>query len=173
MMMKMKSIFRVAAPIVVLVNGVACASDGGSEDAGHEEEDPAEEACEHMADGPAASHTATLAAPYPNVNAEHTRHDVTLVDDAGQLRGTVVYEVGEATDYLVFFDKDIPVAFFDSLGVEIAAEGSEAVTLCDEVAVQKTVELGVGSVELRFGPTSETTVSVVIEEAGGHEDHED
>jgi hypothetical protein len=170
-MIVMKMIRRFAVPALVLATSVACASDGGPEDAGHEEENPAEEACEHMADGPSASHTAALAAPFPSVSAEHTRHDVTLVDDAGQYRGTVVYEVGEEADYLVFLDRDIPVAFYDASGNAITVEHSEPVEECDDVVVVKHLELAVGTIELRFGPTTETTVRLVIEEGGEDHDH--
>jgi len=149
----------------------ACATDGVDEDAGHEEEhDPAEEACEHMEEGPSAAHTATLVAPYPDVSAEHTRHDVTLVDDGGQNGGAVVVEIEEAGDYIVFLDKDMPVAFLDASGNALTIEHDEPVDLCDAVARQKHVEFAVGSVEIRFGPTTETNVRLVVEE-GGEGDH--
>jgi hypothetical protein len=170
-MMNMKSTCRWIAPALVLTMGVACASDGGSEDAGHEEEDPAAEACEHMVDGPNENHTATLAAPFPTVNTEHTRHDVTLVDDAGEYRGTVQYEVSAEADYLVFLDRDVPLAFFDSSGNALAVEQSEPVDECEDVVIVKHVPLAVGTVELRFGPTTESTVRLVIEAGGEGHDH--
>lgn len=150
----------------------ACASDGVDEDAGTgEEEDPIEEACEHMEEGPSAAHTATLAAPYPDVSAEHTRHDVTLVDDGGQNGGAVTFEVDEDGEHLVFLDKDIPVAFRDVGGEAFDVLLSEPVDACDSVAIQKHVTFEVGTVELRFGPTTESTVRIVIEEVGEEHAH--
>lgn len=157
------------APASALALCVACASDGSTDDAG-EEEDPIVEACEHMEDGPNATHLAAQMAPYADVTAEHTRHDVTLIDDGGQNGGSVIFESGEAVDYLVFLDRDTPLAFFDASLASLPIEDSVNVTSCDAVAVQKTVEFPVGTVELRFGPTSETTVRLVIEEAHGMHD---
>lgn len=148
---------------------VGCADGGDGDDDAGEEEDITEVACEHMIEGPASAHDATTSAPFPDVTAEHTRHDVALVDVAGGKGGSVAYEAASETDYAVFLSVDIPIAFYDSSGAELAVEESAAVDACDEVAVQKTVELPVGTVELRLGPTTETSVSLVIEAAGGHD----
>lgn len=150
----------------------SCATDGVDEDAGHEEEhDPAEEACEHMEEGPTATHTATLNAPFPDVSAEHTRHDVTLIDDGGQNGGSVALEIPEAGEHLVFLDRDVPVTFLDVGGTPIDVELDEPVDLCDVVARQKHVEFAVGTVEIRFGPTTETFVRLVVEESDEEHDH--
>ena len=63
----------------------------------------------------------------------------------------------------------MPLAVFSANGEPIAIESTVAVDACAAVVVGHTVELAIGTAELRFGPTTTTTVRAVIEHAGPHE----
>lgn len=134
-----------------------------------EGEDPAAEACEHMADGPDIDVTAGGDfATAPDVSEPHTRHDVTLIDVVGGKGGSVTYAASETTDHLLFLDASVPVAFFDGTSTPIVIEDTSE-DICAGIPVSHTVELPIGTVEIRFGPTTEESVSIVIE-AGAHDD---
>ena len=159
----------------VLGGAAGCPATGEGEGEG-ETEDPAAEACEHMAEGPANAVTAGAdLASSPDVSAAHTRHDIALVDLDGAgagtyLGGSAAYAVVEAGDHTIFLDVDVPLTLVSSSGDAIAIEATAAVDTCADVAVAHTVELPIGTVELRFGPTTTTTVRAVIESTGSHDD---
>ncbi len=150
----------------ILAAGLALGACGKDEETHGVEE----ELCEHMAEGPAQAVTAGADnAGAPSATYEHTRVDISLTDVTGGKGGVVKYESGEATDYIFAMNKNIPVKIADAQGADVAVEatevGSEA---CAEVAVQHTVALGVGTYYLSLGPTTETLVGLVVEEAAGH-----
>lgn len=133
-------------------------------------EDPDVEGCEHLGEGgqkqaiTASSPTATESVP--TVNLPHVRYDVSLVASGSQRVGKVVFNSGEAADYLYFLSQDVPFQVKDAEGktveIEASATGSAK---CDIVKGRHLVELGVGGYALHFGPTSLASVSMVIEEA--------
>lgn len=166
-------LLALAWALTVVAGALACAGTGSDPDAGVED-DPDLEACEHMADGPAVDVTAAASVTEaPSVSTAHTRFDVTLLDDgAGMYTGSVTYEADEAGDHAVYLDADLPLTVYDVAGAELPVEGSDPVSACAEVAIKKTVELPVGTVELRLGPSSASEVSLVVEGAAHDEEGE-
>jgi len=147
------------------------------DDHDHDEDHSAvEEACEHAKDGPFEDVTATAAADgAPSATHAHKAVRVTLVadaDDAAMNSGFVTYAADEAAEFAFFLSADVPFAILDPSGNDVDIEESADVAECTEVAKQHTADLEVGTYTLRIGPTSETLVSLVVEEAG-HEEHDD
>src|SRR5690606_19908221 len=126
---------------------------------------PAEDACEHMAEGPSQALTAAdqTSADAPALDAEHTRFDITLSGDDGALGGYVNLVIDEAGEFYVYLDTNVPVALADAQGAAIAAEETIAnVAECAEVSTGHVYDLGVGTYSLRFGPGDAATVRVVV-----------
>lgn len=143
----------------------------GEEDAHAHEggEDLVTEACEHGADGPFEDVTAGAdAAGAPSIAFEHTGVRIALSEAAR----VVKFEAAEATDYVFFFSKDVPVVFTDAAGTTLPIEATEAVEACAEIAVQHTIELPVGTAFLTFGASPEALITAVVEEAGAGHTHE-
>jgi hypothetical protein len=153
---------------VLIATLAAC---GGSDD----EPSVDAEGCEHLQEGPAAPITASAdPAGAPAVDADHRRYDVALVDDGGgQYGGVVSFASAEATDYVLFLDAAVPVAFADAGGAPAAIEESATSSPeCAEIRGRHVTELGVGTYYLTLGPTAATTVGIVIEEAAHDRAHE-
>lgn len=128
------------------------------------EPSPDAEACEHLKEGPATPVTAA-ATNGPAVSNDHRRYDVTLAETGGQRGGQVTFAATEQSDYVFFLGKDIPVTFANASGGAVEVESVEkSSTECTEIKAKHTVPLDVGTYTLTFGPTTETTVGVVIEE---------
>ncbi len=148
----------------------ACGDDGGEG-----ELSAAEDACEHMVEGPAESVTALVdtASDAPDIGEEHTRFDVTLVGDAGSLGGFVDLAIDEEGEFTVFMNSDVTMALQDGTGAAVAVEETNNnVVECSEVAIGHTVDLSVGTYSLELGPTAETEVQIVVVHEGEHE-HDD
>ncbi|WP_224361812.1 hypothetical protein [Hyalangium versicolor] len=141
---------------------------------GEEEESIDSEGCEHLQKGPSTPVTATASATgAPAVSNDHRRYDISLIDVTGGKGGSVSFAVSEAIDYILFTNADVPVTVKDANGQTIAFEESaKSSTECSDIKGRFTVPLAVGTQTFTFGPTTATSVSLVIEEAGGH-DHED
>jgi hypothetical protein len=141
---------------------------------GGDKENADSEACEHLQEGPATSITATAAATgAPAVSNDHRRYDITLTDVTGGKGGTVSFAAAEAVDYILFTSADVPVIVKDTGGTTVAPEASvKSSSACTEIKGRHTVPLSVGTHTLTFGPTTATSVSLVIEEAGGDHEHE-
>jgi len=153
--------------------GVSLAFIGcGDHDHDHDHEShasPEEEACEHMADGPASSVTAgadSMLATDTDADAwTHKRVDLTLSAGTDGFEGFLTFEATEAGDYLFFVDGDA------SLTVAGASpESSAAVSTCSEVAQVHTFELEVGEHVVGVASTIET-VRLVVEHSSEHSDH--
>lgn len=128
------------------------------------EPSPDAEACEHLKEGPATSVTAA-AMNGPAVSNDHRRYDVTLAETNGQRGGQVTFAAAEQADHAFFLGKDIPVAFASASGGAIEPESVvKSSTECAEIKAKYIVPLEVGTYTLTFGPTTETTVGVVVEE---------
>ncbi len=165
----------------VLMGAVAC-GDEDDHDNNHDNHNNEnnhnleEEACEHMADGPFESVTATTdAASGPSIAVEHSRVDVTLVDDGnGMFTGFVTFPAGEEAEFAFFLSADVPFTITDSGGTEVAAEETNGpLDACaTDVLASMVYDLEVGTYTIEIGPTSETEVGIVHEEAGGEHDHE-
>lgn len=135
------------------------------------EESADAEACEHLQKGPATSVTASASTSgAPAVRNDHRRYDITLADVTGGKGGSVSFAAAEATDYILFTSAKVQVGVKDSNGMAVTAEESvESSSACAEVQGRHTFPLKVGTYTLTFGPTTASSVSIVIEEsADGH-----
>lgn len=141
---------------------------GGSGDA---DGDASAEACEHAIDGPASSVIASAAddGSAPDISAEHTRHDVTLVardgggGGGGGDNGGFVRIESAGGPHVVFLSADIPIAFVDANGTAIDEELQQIEDTCPEIATAHHVDLPVGIVSFDLGPTTDTEVSIIVE----------
>ena len=155
-----------------LISGLVLASSACGDDAGgsHEELDPEADACEHMVEGPNEEVTAIadMAGEAPDTGEHHTRWDIALVDDGGgTFNGYVDLVVEEEGESIVFLDHDIPMTIWDAAGDEVPLlRADDSITACTEVDASNTYELGVGTYLLGFGPTTESSVSVIVILAG-------
>lgn len=155
----MKSVWTVVAAIICSVLTFGCSKSEEHVDA---------EGCEHLREGPSiAVSAAATGSGAPAIDADHNRYDVTLSAVSGGLGGFVSYAAPEATDYLFFLGAAVPVQFLDAANVVIALE-EEATgsTACTEIKGRYLVPLQVGTYTLRLGPTAQTSVAIVVEEAG-------
>lgn len=133
------------------------------------------EACEHLQEGPSAAVTATSSTSgAPAVSNDHKRYDITLPAGTGGNVGSVSFAVSEATDYVLFLGANVPVKVTSSSGQEVAFEETATSSAeCTEVKSRNVVPLQVGTYTLTFGPTTQSTVSLVIEETSHDSEHED
>ena len=132
-----------------------------------------EEACEHLADGPAESVTAVvdMASTLPSIAADHKRYDIALVDDGNGVKtGLIEFSADEAGDFVVFLNGDVELSVLALAdGQEVAAEATgEGVGTCSEIVASSTFEFEVGTYMFSFGPTDAEEVQVVVE----HSEHE-
>lgn len=133
------------------------------------------EACEHLQEGPSAAVTATAATSgAPAVSNDHKRYDITLPAGTGGNVGSVSFAAGEAGDYVLFTGAAVPVKVTSSAGQQVAFEESAtSSTECTEVKGRYVVPLAVGTYTLTFGPTTQSSVSLVIEETDHGTEHQD
>ena len=144
---------------------VAC----GDEEA---EETADTEACEHLKEGPASAVTAAATGAGPAVSNDHRRYDIALVDVTGGKGGSVSFAAAEGIDYILFTGADVPVTVKNSGGTAVNPEASvKSSTECTEIKGRHTFPLSVGTYTLTFGPTTLTSVQLVIEEAGNDHEH--
>ena len=130
------------------------------------------EGCEHLQEGPATAVTATLTGTPPAVSNDHRRYDITLVDGTGGKSGSVSFAAAEATDYIIFTSADVALTVTNSSGAAVEIEEStKSSSQCTDIKGRHVVPMTVGTHTLTFGPTTASSVSIVIEEAA-HEAHE-
>jgi hypothetical protein len=142
----------------------------GGDDKEPEQDDV--EGCEHLQKGPGAPVTAAATGAGPAVSNDHKRYDITLVDVTGGKGGSVSFAVSEATDYVFYLNAAVDLRVTNSSGAEVPEEefaGSSAT--CTDIKGRYVVPLTVGTHTLTFGPSTLSSVSLVIEE-GGHHDHD-
>ncbi len=170
---------RAPTSLLALVAALALATaacGGDDDDGGMAEPSPAEDACEHMQDGPAevATAIADMTADAPDIGEHHTRWDVTLSDDGdGNYSGYVDLVVDEEGESQVFLSADVPFTLWDANGDQVQAEESlTSVSECAEVSAAHHFDLEVGTYLASFGPASADEVQIVVVLAGEH-DHDD
>ncbi|RKH57863.1 hypothetical protein [Corallococcus aberystwythensis] len=147
---------------------LAAGCGGDDEDEAHADE----EGCEHLQEGPAVNVTAAVSGAGPAVSNDHKRYDIALVDVAGGKGGTVSFAVSEATDYVLYASTPVPVKVTNGSGATVEfEESSNSSTLCTDIQGRYIVPLTVGTHTLTFGPSTLSSVSLVIEESGEH-DHD-
>ncbi|RKH50601.1 hypothetical protein [Corallococcus llansteffanensis] len=143
---------------------VGCGDDAEEEASGDEE------GCEHLQEGPAVNVTAAATGTGPAVSNNHTRYDIALVDVAGGKGGAVSFAVSEATDYVLFTNAPVPVKVTNGSGATVEFEESATSSeLCTDIKGRHVVPLTVGTHTLTFGPSTLSSVSLVIEEGGEHD----
>jgi hypothetical protein len=130
------------------------------------------EGCEHLKEGPSAPVTASASTSgAPAVSNDHKRYDITLPAGSGGNVGSVSFASAEAIDYVFFLGADVPVKVTTSSGQEVTFEESATSSeQCGEIKGRHVAPLQVGTYMLTFGPTSQGSVSLVIEET--EHDHE-
>lgn len=167
---------NIALAVSLVLSFALAGCDGGGDPVPlAEEENINAEGCEHLAEGPSAAvsaaNTTSGTVPPPAISNDHKRYDIALVGDtSGEQVGVVTFAPGEATDFVFFLSADVPLAIEDASGAAVAVEDKQtSIPECTEVKARHQVELDVGTYYLRFGPTAEASVNVVVEEAGGHE----
>jgi hypothetical protein len=132
------------------------------------------EGCEHLKGGAASSVNAVASTSgAPAVSNDHRRYDITLTDVTGGKGGTVSFAAAKEAHYIIFTNADVPLAIKDANGQTVNAEESvKSSSECTEVKGRHVFPMKVGTHTITFGPTTQTSVSIVIEEEAGEHDHE-
>jgi hypothetical protein len=131
------------------------------------------EGCEHLQEGPASAVNASASASgdLPDVSNDHKRYDITLPAGSGSNVGSVEFAAADASDYVFFLGSNVTLKI-TSGGQEVPFEESAAKSdECTEVKGRYVAPLQVGTYTLTFGPTSESSVSLVIEETAHADEH--
>lgn len=131
------------------------------------------EGCEHLQEGPAAAVTATASASgAPAVSNDHKRYDITLPAGSGGNVGSVSFAAAEASDYVFFLGSNVTLKVTSAAGETVTFEESAtSSTACTAIKGRYVAPLQVGTYTLTFGPTSESSVSLVIEETAHEHEH--
>ena len=132
------------------------------------------EGCEHLQEGPAASVSATASASgAPAVSNDHKRYDISLpAVSGGNNVGSVSFAAAEASDYVFFLGSNVTLKVTNASGETVTFEESAtSSTECTNVKGRYVAPLQVGTYTLTFGPTSESSVSLVIEETAHADEH--
>jgi hypothetical protein len=133
------------------------------------------EGCEHLKEGPNVSVNASASASgAPAVNNDHKRYDITLPTGSGGNTGSVSFAAAEASDYVFFLGANVPLKITSASGQEVTfEETATASEACSEIKGRHVAPLQVGTYTLTFGPTTQGSVSLVIEETDHAHEHED
>ncbi|WP_375766022.1 hypothetical protein NR798_30535 [Archangium gephyra] len=132
------------------------------------------EGCEHLQEGPGAAVSASASATgtLPAVSNDHKRYDISLPAGNGGNVGSVSFAAAEASDYVFFLGSNVTLKVTNSSGETVSFEESAtSSTECTNVKGRYVAPLQVGSYTLTFGPTSESSVSLVIEETAHADEH--
>lgn len=161
---------HLSLPLFAALGLAAC---GGDDDHDHDHEDVASELCEHAQSGPFQTvTTSSTAEGAPSATFEHTSITLTLVAYEGDSGGCVTLDVDEAGEIgLAVSDADVTMTLRDAAGAEIAAEKTESIDACAEIARMDTFDVSAGAHSVCFGPTSRTEVRFGFEELS-HSDHD-
>lgn len=140
-----------------------------SEDHG-EEGGVKEDACEHMADGPALAVTAAGSGdgPLPDVSASHTRFDIALAPAGVDRGGFLAFKADGKNDFFFALNRAAALDIRDSAGTAMVREG--AVDTASGCAVVKGIhayELPAGTFILRLA-APDSSVSLVTVEGSSH-----
>lgn len=170
---------RVAMPLLVLVTAAVASGCQGTPVA-QPSQPPAQaadldaEGCAHLKAGPSETiNAAKVSGSDAPVLAEaHQRYDIQLQAVDGKYVGIVRMQTGEAGDYVVYLNENVPVAIHAADGAQVMPETSAVSSpSCGEIKGRHVVPLGIGTYYLTLGPTGKTAVGMVIEAGGEHDDH--
>jgi hypothetical protein len=131
------------------------------------------EGCEHLQQGPGAAVTASASATgtLPAVSNDHKRYDISLTAGTGGNVGSVSFAVAEASDYVFFLGSNVTLKVTNGSGEVAFEESATSSTECTNIKGRYVAPLSVGTYTLTFGPTSESSVSLVIEETDHAHEH--
>jgi len=133
---------------------------------GHEHEDIDVEGCEHLEEGPAVSVVATAEdETAPVIAPDHKRYDITFLDGVAGKVGKAKIEV-VAGDYVFFMNADTPLALkaLATGAVAVPRAAVKSSKSCSAIRARYTVGFAsVGTYLLDFGPTTLSSVGMVIE----------
>lgn len=140
---------------------------------GEPAEDTDAEGCEHLQEGPAVAVTASASsAGAPKVGADHKRYDISLPAGTSGNTGSVSFESDLAADHIFFLSADASLTITSSSGQTVAFESSAKNSAsCGTIKGRYVAPLEVGTYTLTFGPSSVSSVSLVIEESGHEHEH--
>jgi len=100
----------------------------------------------------------------------HAVHAVTLGDLDGQHGGWLRLVRGEAGEVVLMASKDVPLAVEDADGQPVTPEHEHGQPeTCAAIHELVAVHLAVATYWVKLGPTDETEVDLLAEEAGHHE----
>jgi len=122
--------------------------------------------CEYLQEGPASSVTASASATgAPAVSADPRRYDISLIDVTGGKGGSVSFSVAEAGDYTLYLNGEVPVNVTNASGqrLEVTVSGTGS-SECTEIKRRHTFTLAAGMHSIAFGPTTVSSVSLVIDQ---------
>ena len=122
--------------------------------------------CEYLQEGPASSVTASASATgAPAVSADQRRYDISLIDVTGGKGGSVSFSVAEAGDYTLYLNGEVPVNVTNASGqrIEVTVSGTGS-SECTEIKRRHTFPLAAGMHSIAFGPTTVSSVSLVIDQ---------
>jgi len=146
--------------------------DHGDAAGGHAEVDGVEvEACEHLAEGPAAPVVAAAAgaAGAPAVSDDHTRYDITLSAAEGGASGVVEFASEAAGEHSFFFNAEVGLQVTGPDGAVLTADHTHtSSTLCSDIKLWAVYDLDVGTYALQLTTPEPGTVALVIEAGHGH-----
>src|SRR5690554_1392000 len=169
----MMPIFAMSLCLLSLTLFVACGENGDHDD--HDEHSAEQEACTHAQDSPTAVQAGLgFAVVDVNVDQQHTLYEVTLngtANGTGPYDGFLEYDVTEHADYLIFTSSEVEVEVYDNTLAKMAI-ASTGVESCEELAQSHRVSLDAGSYVIYLGPSSEQTLSLIIESEGHDHEHE-
>lgn len=136
-------------------------------------EDADAEGCEHLREGPAVAITASASSTgAPSVSDEHKRYDISLPAGTQGNTGSVSFAAGEATDYIFFLSTDVSLTLTSASGQTVPFESSaKSSASCGDIKGRYVAPLEVGTYTLTFGPSSVSSVSLVIEESAHEHAH--
>lgn len=140
---------------------------------GEPAEDADAEGCEHLREGPAVAITASASSTgAPKVGADHKRYDISLPAGTGGNTGSVSFASDLAADHIFFLSADASLTITSSGGQTVKFESSAKNSAsCGDIKGRYVAPLEVGTYTLTFGPSSVSSVSLVIEESGHEHEH--
>lgn len=134
---------------------------------------PAEDACEHFAEGPVETATAgASAAEAIDVSAEHTRFDLTLPAAGDGRVGYVEVAIDAAGDHTFYFDTAVDLDITNGAGAAVTPERTVSTdTDCATIKTAVTVELAVGTYTLAIDAAAGADPVLLVWFGAAH-DHE-
>ena len=157
---------------IIFVGAVAygCGEAANNHDHGHNHEhehtaephaSPAEDACEHVEEGPFEGLDAVEPGGEPaSIAASHTRYDIILPGNPPE--GQVVFENSMSGESHFYFGTDVDLTVTDADGAEVTATGSvDPVTDCEQVREGFVYDLEVGAYTLTIAGAPEVSMVYV------------